>query len=292
MSKGVPFYELYGESFLREELGLIHIEDIAHRSRGLDWKIAPHRHDKLTQIVCIFDDKWQVKLDDNHYHLDGNCVVLIPPGVVHSFVFRANARGYVLSLNQDMLFEVLEPKRNVTLLDLVSAPQVVEFRDHSQIESFIAYVDLVVKEIRRVEPDQHFILEHLVQLILSTIKRQKALSTMHNESSAFQSRTLLNFRRLIEQQYTEHNSLQHYAKQLNVSVSTLNRICKSHLKSSPKVIIHQRLINEAKRKLLYTKQSIEDIAYSLGFKDVGYFSRFFKQATGETAGQFRKAHGY
>ena len=179
MSKGVPFYDLYGESFLREEVGLVHIEDIAHRSRGLDWKIAPHRHDKLTQIVCTFDDKWQVNLDGNQYQLDGNCVVLIPPGVVHSFVFKAKTRGYVLSLNQDLLFEALEPKCNVALLDLVSAPQIVEFKDHSQIERFIAYIDLVVKEMRSVEPDQHYVLERLVQLLLSTIKRQQALSTMH-----------------------------------------------------------------------------------------------------------------
>ena len=55
----------------------------------------------------------------------------------------------------------------------------------------------------------------------------------------------------------EYNSVKHYAQQLHVSVSTLNRICKAHLKSSPKVIIYQRLINEAKRKLLYAKRIVK-----------------------------------
>jgi len=292
MTKGIPFYELYGETFLREETGLIHIEDIAHRSRGLDWKIAPHRHDKLIQIVFTFDEKWQVSLDGNYHHLDSNCVVLIPPAVVHSFDFRANVRGYVLSLNQGMLFEALEPNSHLDLIDLLSAPQIIEFKSDAQMQRFISYIDLLVKEIHNVELDQEFVLERLVQLVLVALKRQLAVSSLQGELSGHQSSTLLNFKRLIEQDYCVHNSVKHYAQQLHVSVATLNRLCKAHLKASPKTLIHQRLITEAKRKLLYTRQSIEDIAFSLGFKDVGYFSRVFKKATGETAGHYRKAHSF
>jgi len=65
-----------------------------------------------------------------------------------------------------------------------------------------------------------------------------------------------------------------YAEKLHISTSKLNRICKSLLNDSPKAIAHQRLITEAKRRLIYTTQTIDEIALHLGFKDSAYFCRF------------------
>ena len=52
--------------------------------------------------------------------------------------------------------------------------------------------------------------------------------------------------------------------------------------------MHQRLISEARRRLVYTQQTLDEIALTLGFKDTGYFCRFFKQMEGTTAGEFRQ----
>ena len=51
---------------------------------------------------------------------------------------------------------------------------------------------------------------------------------------------------------------------------------------------HQQQVTEAKRSLVYTGMSINEIAYELGFKDLAYFSRFFSKMTGQQASQFRK----
>lgn len=128
--------------------------------------------------------------------------------------------------------------------------------------------------------------------MLLTIKRQQARVHLAKDSSVLESDTLLTFRHLIETQYTEHLSVKDYASQLHISVSSLNRLCKTKLRISPKAIIHKRLECEAKRKLIYTKQSIESIAYALGFKDAGYFCRFFKRSTGATASEFRDSHTF
>lgn len=76
----------------------------------------------------------------------------------------------------------------------------------------------------------------------------------------FASDTLLQFRVLIEQHYTDHLAIEEYADRLHVSVSTLNRLCQHLLKNSPKTIIHKRGIIEAKRRLIYTQQSVEEIS--------------------------------
>jgi len=68
-SADIPFYDLYGESFLKLSADFVHLEDIRARSAGLEWEISLHRHAKLLQILCVFDNNWTVQLDDETLEL-------------------------------------------------------------------------------------------------------------------------------------------------------------------------------------------------------------------------------
>ena len=52
-------------------------------------------------------------------------------------------------------------------------------------------------------------------------------------------------------------------------------------------MLRRRLL-EAKRLLLFTIRSVEEIAYEIGFRDPAYFSRFFKRYMGEAPGAYRR----
>jgi AraC family transcriptional regulator, transcriptional activator of pobA len=283
----IPFYDLYGEAFIRQEPNLVHVEDIAYRSRGLGWEIAPHRHNRLSQVVVVFDNIWSVDLDDITHQLSGNWLVLIPAGVVHGFHFAPNTEGFVLSIN-DTLLSRSESGETHPLADLVWQAQAVEFKDKQQRERFCTYINLLKHELNADELAQNMAVTQLVQLILLTILRQQRLQAMKVSNVSRESTILLNFRALIEQHYSQHLAVKDYALHLHISVSKLNRLCQNLLNNSPKAIIHQRLVIEAKRRLIYTKQSVEEIAEVLGFSDPAYFSRFFKQMVGTTAGVFRQ----
>jgi AraC family transcriptional regulator, transcriptional activator of pobA len=283
----IPFYDLYGEAFIRQEPNVAHVEDIATRSRGLGWEIAPHRHNRLSQIIAVFDGQWTVELDDKQHHLAGNWLVLIPAGVVHGFHFAPNTQGFVLSLNDSLLAG--QGERTASELSaLVWKPQALEFKDTRQIERFCSYIKLLKHELTADEVAQNLAVNHLVQLILVTVLRQQRLQAMILSNASRESTILLKFRALIEQHYQQHLAVKDYAQQLHISISKLNRLCQTLLNDSPKAIIHQRLVIEAKRRLIYTKQSLEEIAEVLGFSDPAYFSRVFKQMVGVTAGAFRQ----
>jgi AraC family transcriptional activator of pobA len=283
----IPFYDLYGEAFIRQEPNVAHVEDIAARSRGLGWEIAPHRHNRLSQIIAVFDGQWTVDLDDKHHELHGNWLVLIPAGVVHGFHFASNTQGFVLSLNDSLLAGQAEATAG-ELSALVWKPQALEFKDARQIERFCSYIKLLKHELSADEVAQNLAVNHLVQLILVTVLRQQRLQAMTLSSASRESSILLKFRALIEQHYQDQLAVKDYAEQLHISISKLNRLCQTLLNNSPKAIIHQRLVIEAKRRLIYTKQSVEEISEVLGFSDPAYFSRFFKQMVGITAGAFRQ----
>ncbi len=51
-------------------------------------------------------------------------------------------------------------------------------------------------------------------------------------------------------------------------------------------MVANRLIEAARRDLIAMPSSVQHIAYSLGFSDPAYFSRFFLKMTGETPVRF------
>lgn len=284
----IPFYDLYGESFLRLEPGFVHLENIASRSKDLGWEIKPHRHSKLAQIICVFDNTWTVEMDDTSHRLSGNWLVVIPPGIVHGFHFAPDTRGWVLSINSDVFNEQELAQDIGEGSEHIWSPHTIEFRDHKQIQRFETLLAMLKEELQFNEAGVKLTVGLLLKLIFVTIARQQHLDRIHSEAGSRETRILLKFRELIEQHYQQHLSVQDYADQLYISVSTLTRICQQHLQESPKKVIRQRLLSEAKRRLIYTKQSIDDIALTLGYKDVGYFCRQFKNQEGLTAGAFRK----
>ena len=49
-----------------------------------------------------------------------------------------------------------------------------------------------------------------------------------------------------------------------------------------------RIILEAKRQLIYSDDSVKEIAFDLGFNDPAYFTRFFTKATTFSPLNFKK----
>ena len=77
------------------------------------------------------------------------------------------------------------------------------------------------------------------------------------------------------------------AKELNLSVNYFGDLIKSETGRSAKDHIQEYVVDQAKTKLLGTKQSIGQIAYSLGFEYPQGFNKLFKARVGVSPGQFR-----
>lgn len=77
-------------------------------------------------------------------------------------------------------------------------------------------------------------------------------------------------------------------KNLNLSLSYINRIFKKEKKLSPKkYLTHVRLKN-AEDLLVQTDRPVSDIARLTGFEDPKYFARVFKENFGCTASEYRQ----
>lgn len=82
-------------------------------------------------------------------------------------------------------------------------------------------------------------------------------------------------------------TVKYLAENVHLSASYLSDLLKKETGMSAQDHIHYYLIEEAKNILLNTDNSISEIAYSLGFEYPQYFSKLFKQKTGQTPIEYR-----
>ena len=101
--------------------------------------------------------------------------------------------------------------------------------------------------------------------------------------------TAQRFRQLVELHYRDHLGVDDFADMLGVTRAHLHEACMKALARAPQQLVHERLHVEARMRLRETAQTIEQIAYSLGFRDPAYFSRFFSRRSGISPGAYRKA---
>jgi AraC-like DNA-binding protein len=78
------------------------------------------------------------------------------------------------------------------------------------------------------------------------------------------------------------------AAQLNLSSRYLSDMLKQETGKTAIELIHIYLVSEAKNMLKGEDQNVSEIAYSLGFENLPYFSRLFKKEVGISPNQFKK----
>jgi AraC-like DNA-binding protein len=82
-------------------------------------------------------------------------------------------------------------------------------------------------------------------------------------------------------------SVDFFSKKLNLSASYLTDLLKKETGKTTKEYLLNHVIEKAKYRLLNSNDTINEIAYSLGFEYPQYFNRFFKSKTGMTPLQYR-----
>jgi AraC family transcriptional activator of pobA len=94
-------------------------------------------------------------------------------------------------------------------------------------------------------------------------------------------------RERIEERYRLREPVAAYASALGTSETALRLACAKVAGASPAAMIDQRALLEARRSLLFSDLSVSEIAYSVGFEDPAYFSRFFTRHIGRSPRQYR-----
>ena len=133
----------------------------------------------------------------------------------------------------------------------------------------IASIDLILQYCNRFY-DRQFITRE--QSVNKTVSRFKRYVKDYLKTDAFDKEGL---------------TVQKVAAELNLSANYLSDLLKKETGKNAIEHIHLMMVERAKNKLLNTDETVQQIAFSLGFEYSQSFSKMFKNATGYTPTAFR-----
>ena len=103
----IPSYALYGETPESRWFNSIHYEPISRRAKHYAWKIDPHQHETLVQLLYVQENGGVVHLDGNSVSFEAPCFILIPAQTVHGFDMGAGIDGSVVTVAQKPLEKLI-----------------------------------------------------------------------------------------------------------------------------------------------------------------------------------------
>ena len=287
MSKPVPTYRLY-----REETGesgdfWIHSETIPVRTHLHNWHIAQHRHDGFFQLFHLTAGTGEIHEPDGATALKAPCAVFIPPGAVHGFSYSLDIDGLVVTALGDRLRSLAAADRHIA--NFTAKTRVIHL-DHEKPDAAYAAecIERLHDEVHGMSSSRLLLLEPLMTGAIVALARA-GNATQDGQLSAPERKRLDLLTTLVIANLRTPKPSEFYANALGISTTHLNRLTRQATGLSLLGLIAMHIIKAARRDLVFTPTPVQAIAYSLGFSDPAYFSRFFRKHTGMSPVAFRAA---
>jgi AraC family transcriptional activator of pobA len=271
-------YSLYGEFAHLPDV--MHCETIPERSVLHEWELAPHRHDRLHQLLLVRSGGGRARLEDADLALAPATLVNVPIGTVHAFRFEPGTDGLVVTLADAMLDELL-----------AHDPDVRRALGRGWVGDDTAGIDavmtLLAQEYAGRSPARALVLRGLGATLLGRAARVAERIDPHGAHLA-ESHLLHRFETLLETHFRDHWRVADYARALAVTPTHLSRVVRAATGEPASRLVDARVVREARRQLAFTHLSVTTIAYALGFVDPALFSRVFARVAGCSPRAFRQ----
>lgn len=286
----IPNFWLYGEqAALAGNADSLHIEDIPSRSRKYLWNISAHRHGRLCQCVFVTSGPVTVELEGLRTSLPGPAAIMVPVGTIHGFRFRSETQGYVLSVDLDHLLAIASPAHQAPIQAIFSSPRAIDLRSDQPLAGRAAHLlGRLLEEFRQPESLTAPIADWLACCVLWMLADKSLKGAAPHPIGSKEFDRLRRFRHLVDAHFSHHWPVARYARHLSLSESSLNRLCRNLTGQTAFDLIQQRVVLEARRRLVYVGSSVSALAAQLGFKDTAYFSRFFRRHSGMSPCEYRR----
>ncbi len=244
------------------------------------------------KVILIREGKGQVTFDTAKYDFSENCIIRFP--IYQPFQIEADGPldGILLQFHPDFFwnhkYDIELTSKQVLFMGIGEIPLIKISKE--ELVQLLYPLHHLLLELSGDHLGRYDIAISWVKIFMiyaSRIKMERG--TIHSETLSevhYIIRELIN---AVEEHFRHKHRPVDYAKLLNITVKTLNRMAKQHLGKTVGDMISERIITQAKHELYLSDKPIKQIALELGFHDVAYFSRFFKVQTSVSPDVYRKS---
>lgn len=162
--------------------------------------------------------------------------------------------------------------------------------DKQERDLLITWLGVIQEEFRENDSNQEEMLRILLKRFIirctRLAKKQLMLTTLNQDEYDL----IRQFNVLVEENYKTVKKVSKYAHLMHRSPKTISNVFAKSQSISPLQIIHQRIVMEADRYLMYTDMPIKQISLELGYDDSTQFSKLYKTVRGSSMTDFRNGH--
>ncbi len=252
----------------------------------------PHRH-SYQEILYVRSGRGKQMIDGQAINIQPNTFYLIREGEVHQFIEGQDLAGYLVRFSKEFFpddgLNTLTPfDHHLGMFGPIVIP--VSGRQKKFFEQLLLQM-LEEYELPEKTLKKRYILQHFVAVLVARLERLQ-LHTDKNKAVLSDNRDkqlFLEFNELLERHFSSQHAVSFYARQLGVRNRVLSETVRKVTGHTAKKFIINKLITEAKRKLRFSGMNLKEITYHIGFDNPAYFSRMFKEQTGQSPKMYQQS---
>lgn len=254
----------------------VFVKDITHKNRFDSTR--EHRHNYFEIFFFETGGGTQV-IDFMELPVSSNSCYIVFPYQVHLLQRDAGSFGQVVQFREEVIPSV-QIKNMLRQISFGITPAIIFENNEPMLEQLRFAIQLLREFSEKKSRLSREITLHYLQALLLQLIENRGM--IHPEVRSKDRELLLEFQHLLEAQFLQNHTVQKYSLLLKTTEKKLSAVTRKYLGLTPLQVIHNRVILEAKRMLLFENTSHKEIAYYLGFDSPASFSQFIKNKTGIT----------
>jgi AraC family transcriptional regulator, transcriptional activator of pobA len=258
-------------------LSQVRLVAIPRLAAGGRWRVEAMRSISEPLLLWFTKGQGRITVAGSTRGYTPHNAIFVPPGVMHGFEVGPQVFGTAVFFGRD--FDVTLPSQALHL----------RIREaQSQVE-----INLILESIQReldsTSPGHDRAARHHLGLLGVWLERQAARAAPEAPRPDAAKRLVADYAALLERDFRTGQGVAAYAEALGVTPTHLTRCCRQACGHPASVLLHDRVLFEARKLLAETELPVGKIAGSLGFASPAYFTRAFQHHTGKTPSAFRRA---
>lgn len=245
-------------------------------------KTRPHKHGGYYELIYLTQGEGYHWIETDKFRIEAPELYFLQSGQLHCWQFTSIPKGYVILFKEEF-FNSLKEASILNLIKNLSSVVNVSMESQPDI-SFI--FDDVIREYQQGSEFSNQIIHGYLRVIFSKLLQLSSAENIKSSPNPLYDR----FQKMVAERCPALRNVNDFAAELHTTRQQLNIICRRQAGKSASDHISAQMLLEAKRYILHTEKSMNEIAHLLNFNDTSYFIRFFKRHERTTPLQFRSRY--
>ena len=260
-------------------------------------KIRKGNADEATSILqkvdagCVLCSSGSVsiKVNGKVFRLSGGQLFIYPPYATMEFpVVSSDFECVVFDVDHQFLLSTLKSVSWSDNMHLISDNPIASLSKH-RLARFRQLIPLLESDRAEMNRTEALAIECLKQAftyeVLAVFAGRMLVAA---RPKAAKDSVVLEFQAMLKRECFHHKDVAYYASAQGLTPRYFTTIIREMTGKPASYWINQAVIVEAQHLMLDNSISLKEITFRLNFSSQTFFSRWYRQSTGETPSQFRK----